>query len=115
VNRTALSYFIVIFMMQVFPLTRMIPKDIHNWKYFIKPGELQQSLKSADLQVQDITGILPGLGMLQHFPQLRSMAKKRLSVRELCAIFRCHESSIRSLCYVGYARKKGGNQSAGRP
>ena len=125
VNRTVLSYFIVIFFMQIFPLTRMIPRDIHNWKYFIRPRELQQALKETDLQVKDITGILPGFGMLYHFPQLQSMAKKRLSVRELCAIFRCHESSVKALCYVGYARKRGvkiasgklsaGEASPGRP
>jgi ubiquinone biosynthesis O-methyltransferase len=114
VNRTMLSYFIVIFLMQIFPLTRMIPQDIHNWKYFIKPKELVQALKATDLRVEDITGILPGFGMLYHLPQLRSMAKKRLSVRELCAVFRCHESSVKALCYVGYATKKDGKLSAGQ-
>lgn len=109
VNRTMLSYFIVIFLMQIFPLTKMIPRDIHNWKYFIKTRELQQALLAADLQVEDITGILPGFGMLYHLPQLRSMAKKRLSVRELCAVFRCHESRVKALCYVGYAKKKAGH------
>jgi len=114
VNRTMLSYFIVIFLMQIFPLTRMIPRDIHNWKYFIKPGELQQALKASDLQVEDITGILPGFGMLYHLPQLRGMAKKRLSVRELCAVFRCHESRLKSLCYVGYATKRTGKELIGK-
>lgn len=114
VNRTMLSYFIVIFLMQIFPLTRMIPRDIHDWKYFIRPRELQQSLKDTDLQVEDITGILPGFGLLYHLPQLRSMAKKRLSVRELCAIFRCHESSVKALCYVGYAKKKGAKGPASK-
>ena len=108
-----LSYFIVIFLMQIFPFTRMIPRDIHNWKYFIKPKELKQALKDTDLQIEDITGILPGFGMLYHLPQLRSMASKRLSIRELCAIFRCHESSISALCYVGYARKKDGKMLPG--
>jgi ubiquinone biosynthesis O-methyltransferase len=112
VNRTPLSYFIVIFLMQIFPLTRMIPKDVHNWKYFIKPKELQQALKATNLRVEDITGILPGFGMLYHLPQLRSMASKRLSVRELCAIFRCRESSVKALCYVGYAKKAGGKVPA---
>ena len=114
VNRTMLSYFIVIFLMQIFPLTRMIPRDIHNWKYFIKTKELQQALKDADLQVEDVTGILPGFELLYHLPQLRGMAKKRLSVRELCAVFRCHESSIKALCYVGYAKKKGGKVPTGK-
>jgi ubiquinone biosynthesis O-methyltransferase len=113
VNRTMLSYFIVIFLMQICPLTRMIPRDIHNWKYFIKPKELRQALKATDLQIEDITGILPGFGMLYHLPQLKSMANKRLSIRELCAVFRCHESSISALCYVGYARKKGGKMLPG--
>ncbi len=105
VNRTLLSYLVVDFFMQRFPLTRMTPRGIHNWKYFIRPGELRRALRNVNMTVEDVTGILPSYGLLYHLPRLRTMAKDRLNLRELCTIVRCHESGIKSLCYVGYARK----------
>ena len=57
------------------------------------------------MTVQDMTGILPAWTLLYQLSQLRAAADERLNVGELCKIVRCHESSIKALCYVGYARK----------
>ena len=42
-KRTILSYLVVIFFIQEFPLTRVMPANIHNWGYFIRPGELSRA------------------------------------------------------------------------
>ena len=107
VNRTILSYIVVDFFMQRFPLTRMVPRGIHNWRYFIRPGELRSALTACGLSVQDVTGVRPGLGFLTRLPRLRARGSGGLRVRELCSIVRCRESALKSLCYVGYARKGG--------
>lgn len=105
VNRTIVSYLIVDFFMQRFPLTRMVPRGIHNWKYFIRPAELRRALQANGMYVEDITGVRPGVGFLSRLPRLRALRNDGLSVRELCSIVRCRESAVKSLCYVGYARK----------
>ena len=105
VNRTIASYLIVDVLMQRFPLTRIVPRGIHNWKYFIKPRELGRALEAHGLSVQDMTGVRPGMGFLSRLPRLRALGSRAVSVRELCSIARCRESALKSLCYVGYARK----------
>ncbi|TVQ41172.1 MAG: 3-demethylubiquinone-9 3-O-methyltransferase [Spirochaetaceae bacterium] len=105
VNRTALSYLVAVFLMQTFPLTRVMPRDIHNWKYFIKPAELRRALLAENMSLEDVTGVLPGFNLAHILPSLRKMAAGRISLLGLCSICRCHESRVKGLCYVGYARK----------
>ncbi len=106
VNRTILSYLVVDFFMQRFLLTRMVPRGIHNWRYFIRPGEFRRTLEANGMSVEDMTGVRPGVGFLSRLPRLRALGRDGLSVRELCSIVRCRESAMKSLCYVGYARKR---------
>ena len=42
-------------------ILRMLPIGTHDWKRFIKPGELGDMLRDAGLRVTDIAGLAPGL------------------------------------------------------
>jgi len=106
VNRTLLSYCIVIFLFQKFPLTRIIPENVHVWKYFIKPEELKKAINNCEMKVVDMQGILPGYNFTYNFMMLKKLIKQQISFHDLCALFRCHESVYKGLCYVGYAVKQ---------
>ena len=106
VNRTLLSYLIVIFLFQNFPLTRIIPRNVHKWQYFIRPGELRRALDRVEIETRDMQGILPGYNFAYDFFLLRGMIANKISFQDLCRMFRCHESAYKGLCYVGYGQKK---------
>lgn len=106
INRTILSYFIVIFLMQNFRFTQVIPPNVHQWGRFIKPRELRTELRRNVLEVEDMQGILPGYSFVYNLPLLHKLLAQKISFHDLCRLFRCHESVCKDLCYVGYARKK---------
>ncbi|TVQ38259.1 MAG: methyltransferase domain-containing protein [Spirochaetaceae bacterium] len=105
VNRTILSYLVVIFFMQEFPLTRVMPAHVHDWSYFIKPGELTRAIRAGGMRVEDMRGVLPGLSFVYNLPRLPRLVADTINFRDLCNLFRCHESIFKNLCYVGYALK----------
>ncbi len=105
VNRTLVSYLVVIFFMQNFPPTRVMPSNIHSWRHFIKPRELRRAMESVGLRQESIKGVMPGWGFVRNLPQLPKIVADKIDFRDLCALFRCHESIFKSLCYLGYARK----------
>ena len=105
INRTLLSYLIIIFFMQDFCVTRVLPPRVHNWRYFIKPKELRRALENNGLTTEDMQGIVPGYSFAYNLPLLKKKIENKISFHELCSYFRCHESSYKSLCYIGYARK----------
>ena len=45
VNRTLMSYLVVILVLQDFPWTSLIPHGVHDWKYFIRLAEFRNSLE----------------------------------------------------------------------
>ena len=42
-------------------ILRLLPVGTHDWKRFVKPGELGDMLRDAGLRVTDIAGLAPGL------------------------------------------------------
>lgn len=106
INRTILSYLIVIFLMQNFPYTRVIPPNVHQWGRFIKPRELRSAVRSNGMDIKDMQGILPAHSFIYNLPLLHKLLAQKISFHDLCRLFRCHESVCKNLCYVGYAQKK---------
>ena len=64
VNRTLMSYLVVILVLQEFPWTSLIPNGVHDWKYFIRPAEFRNSLEENRLDLRDMRGILLGWNSL---------------------------------------------------
>lgn len=107
VNRTLLSYLVVILVLQEFPWTSLIPSGVHDWKHFIKPSELKKSLEDTDLALLDMQGILPGWNILYNLFLIRNKAREPITFHNLCRLFKCHESPYNGLCYIGFAEKAG--------
>ncbi len=59
VNRTAASFLTAKLGAEY--VLRLLPVGTHDWKRFIKPGELGDMLRDAGLRVADIAGMAPGL------------------------------------------------------
>ena len=55
-NRTPKSFALGIVAAEY--ILRWLPQGTHNWKKFIKPSELARDVKTNDMQVRDITGLI---------------------------------------------------------
>lgn len=107
VNRTLLSFFVVIFLLQEWKITQIIPRNIHCWESFIKPEELVAALSVRNLEVRNIQGIFPGWNFIYYMLSIRRLVKKKIGFEHLCRLFKCHESFYKGLCFIGYAVKNG--------
>jgi 2-polyprenyl-6-hydroxyphenyl methylase / 3-demethylubiquinone-9 3-methyltransferase len=54
-NRTAKSYALAIVGAEY--VMRWLPVGTHDWRKFVRPSELAQSLRTADMQVETLTGL----------------------------------------------------------
>lgn len=59
INRTTLSWLIMIKLIQDFSPTRLVPRNTHVWRMFIKPQELKTHLNNNHLANQDLVGLGP--------------------------------------------------------
>lgn len=57
INRTWASYLLHIKLMQDFPPTRLLPKDVHIWEMFIKPSELDEIMTNHQLRSEEVVGL----------------------------------------------------------
>ncbi|MCX7787288.1 MAG: bifunctional 2-polyprenyl-6-hydroxyphenol methylase/3-demethylubiquinol 3-O-methyltransferase UbiG [Spirochaetes bacterium] len=105
INRTLLSFFVVVFLLQECEFTSIIPRNIHCWENFIKPEELLKTLKALGFQVKEIVGIMPGWNFLYHILLLRKRVKQQIGYEKLCKFFKCHTTKYTGLCYLGCAWK----------
>jgi 2-polyprenyl-6-hydroxyphenyl methylase/3-demethylubiquinone-9 3-methyltransferase len=106
INRTLLSFVVVIFLLQRWSVTSIIPPNIHDWKRFIKPGVLSAVLAEYQIKTHDIRGILPGFNFVYNIFLLRRKVKNKINFQELCKLFSCHESDYKGLCYIGCGVKR---------
>ena len=56
-NRTLRSRLALIDLAQRFPVTRVLPRDLHEWARFIRPRELIDRLEGAGFRVEAVQGI----------------------------------------------------------
>lgn len=57
INRTLQSWLVMVQLAQEFPLTRIMPKGLHDWKMFIKPHELERHLAAAGIRSHQVIGL----------------------------------------------------------
>jgi 2-polyprenyl-6-hydroxyphenyl methylase / 3-demethylubiquinone-9 3-methyltransferase len=62
INRTAMSWIVVIKLLQEWRLTATMPPNLHAWEQFITPAELRVSLRRHHIRGGGIVGIGPGAG-----------------------------------------------------
>lgn len=102
INRTLRSKLIAIKLAQDWPLTRLIPQDVHVWEKFIRPDELVAAMEKYGLASSELTGLSPALrpaalgAFLQH-------KLGRLNFGELGKRLELRRSRDLSVSYMGFA------------
>ncbi|HEX9037157.1 MAG TPA: bifunctional 2-polyprenyl-6-hydroxyphenol methylase/3-demethylubiquinol 3-O-methyltransferase UbiG [Ktedonobacterales bacterium] len=59
INRTIASGALAIWLLQEFPLTRILPRHLHVWERFIRPDELLAILERNGLELREVVGLTP--------------------------------------------------------
>jgi 2-polyprenyl-6-hydroxyphenyl methylase/3-demethylubiquinone-9 3-methyltransferase len=102
VNRTVRSRLLMIKVAQDWKLTRWAEPDLHDWRMFIKPRELERELAAAGFEVRDRVGMAPR----RPLPAARAMydrARGAIDYAELGRRLEMRESRDESGLYGGYA------------
>lgn len=108
INRTWLSKFLMIKLMQEWEWLRVIPSELHDWNRFITPEELHHMLTHHGLEPHDIIGLIPDMNPITSIKRLFNMRKVKLgmmSYAELGQGMVFRPSRILSMNYMGYAIK----------
>ncbi|MCG8669296.1 MAG: bifunctional 2-polyprenyl-6-hydroxyphenol methylase/3-demethylubiquinol 3-O-methyltransferase UbiG [Pseudomonadales bacterium] len=103
INRTFLSWLLMIKVVQDWPLTRRVPKNTHLWSMFIKPEELKSAMTKAELQLQHEIG----LGIDIDWQGIPAAVAKAFTKRELSAALQPVQSGTiqsKQIIYMGWAR-----------
>jgi 2-polyprenyl-6-hydroxyphenyl methylase/3-demethylubiquinone-9 3-methyltransferase len=103
INRTWRSRLIEIKVLQEWPLTRVQPKDLHDWNMFIKPGELQAVLNRHALDKRHLVGLKPRVSPIRLFRTLRGVRKGKVSYAEAGERLNMGVTRDVSELYMGYA------------
>jgi len=104
-NRTLLSWLLAIKGLQDWSATRLVPPDLHDWRLFIRPRELESLLATRHLNLRDITGLQPAIPPLRMFRHLRACKRGEISAREFGHRLAMHPSRNPRVYYLGYALK----------
>jgi 2-polyprenyl-6-hydroxyphenyl methylase / 3-demethylubiquinone-9 3-methyltransferase len=107
INRTFMSKFVVIKVMQEWPSTAFAEPNLHIWDRFIKPPELRRLLERHGLDQRELRGISSQRNPIANLLDFRRRVKGTISFKELGRRLALHESGDLSVSYMGYAAKTG--------
>jgi 2-polyprenyl-6-hydroxyphenyl methylase / 3-demethylubiquinone-9 3-methyltransferase len=105
INRTTASKVLAIKVMQDWRLTRVVDTRLHSWEMFIKPTELEETLRRHALRLGEITGLGPRsnkAALLWNFFQAR---RGRISFGQLSRRMDVGQVRNTAVSYLGYAIK----------
>lgn len=105
INRTLLSKLISIKLLQEWNSTSLMPPNLHEWKRFIKPHELQTLMKRYGLIPQELTGLGPHVNPIAAFILLRKRKRGEMSYKEVGERAKMGRIKNTSNSYMGYATK----------
>lgn len=106
INRTLRSKLLAIKLAQDWPLTRLMPADVHVWHQFIRPQELQQGLARHGLGQVVMAGLSPVGNPLRPLWGLLLHKLGRLSFAGLGERIRLGATRDMSVSYMGYALRE---------
>lgn len=106
VNRTWLSWFIVIGVAQRWKRWAFLPPNLHVWKMFIKPREIKALLAANRLEWGEHRGLKPNARLLTVLRSLRQRAAGALDLEEFGRRMSLIESGSTGMMYLGYAVKR---------
>lgn len=105
INRTTASKVLAIKVMQDWRLTRVVDTELHSWEMFIKPTELEETLRRHALRLGEITGLGPRsntAALLWNFLRLR---RGRITFGQLSRLLDVGQINGTAVSYMGYATK----------
>ena len=105
INRTFLSWLIMIKLLQEWRWTALMPPRLHDWHRFIRPPELRRELERQGLVPGGTTGLRPRASLLS---QLHALRRRKRGFIGYAAAFRemdIAESRDLSVSYIGFAHK----------
>lgn len=105
-NRTFASWVAMILLLQELPWTRLMPPRLHDWRMFVRPGELQRLLERHGLTPRGLSGLKPRCGTLRLLRALRARQRGELSYADVIARMDLGETRDTSVQYIGYAVKR---------
>ena len=82
-----------------------MPPNLHDWKMFVKPQELQAHMEKHGLVYKEIVGLVPATNPLTLINLLRKRKRGELSFREAARRIDLARSKDTSNLYMGYAIK----------
>lgn len=106
-NRTLISKLAVIKVSQEWKRWAFLPPAIHQWRMFIKPGELKALLRLNHLALRDLRGLLPNMSVPKVLSRLRKRARGDWTYVDLSREIGLVESRCTVGMYIGYAVKGG--------
>jgi 2-polyprenyl-6-hydroxyphenyl methylase / 3-demethylubiquinone-9 3-methyltransferase len=104
-NRNAFSKISVINILQEWRRWAVMPRGLHVWEMFIRPGEIRSLLSENGMTCVEHLGIEPNVSYINMLGYLRKRAKGELSYEEFGSKVRMVESRSTLIMYIGYAIK----------
>ncbi len=105
VNRSFISWLVMIKIMQEWKKTAFLEPRIHLWSMFITPRELVAMLDAHGMINQEIRGLGPGPNFIAHYINLRRRARGLIDWAELGRRLNLGIGTNLAVTYVGYALK----------
>jgi 2-polyprenyl-6-hydroxyphenyl methylase / 3-demethylubiquinone-9 3-methyltransferase len=105
INRTAVSRLVMIKLFQEWRAFAFMPEHLHDWSRFIKPAELEASLRRAGLRQVDSVGLKPSANPVAMIMLLRQVKGGRMTPAEMGRRSPMAMSNDRSVLYAGHAMK----------
>jgi 2-polyprenyl-6-hydroxyphenyl methylase/3-demethylubiquinone-9 3-methyltransferase len=103
INRTRRSRLVIIKLLQEWDATRCMEPDVHDWEMFIKPRELEATLRRHGLEPRDMVGLAPAVNPLSLLRELRRRRRGEITYAELGRRMKFSESPAVWGSYAGYA------------
>jgi 2-polyprenyl-6-hydroxyphenyl methylase/3-demethylubiquinone-9 3-methyltransferase len=108
INRTFRSWIGMIKMAQDWKSVSWAPRDLHEWRKFVKPKELWALFGKHGLENLDLVGFGPRRKPHEVLGLARSRARGQITYGELGRQMRLGTTKDTSAIYAGYARKPEG-------
>jgi 2-polyprenyl-6-hydroxyphenyl methylase/3-demethylubiquinone-9 3-methyltransferase len=103
INRTRRSRLVIIGLLQEWDATRCMEPDVHDWEMFIKPRELEATLRRHGLEPRDVVGLAPAINPLSLVRELRRRRRGEITHAELGRRMKITETRATWGSYAGYA------------
>lgn len=106
INRTWVAKLAIIKVMQEWPSTAFVPRDVHEHRKFIRPAELRVALARVGLAQRGIRGIGPRASFITCLRAFRARVRGEIDFRRLGELLRFGESRGTPASYMGWAVKE---------